>query len=118
MFGRGRSCKLDTRCVLYYNKRLDDREFENILDVDAVSHDPPDENPPTSYIFDRSRNCIPIIQQRALVFPRDSEEFAVAHSRLGKRMSGAVTSIVGGQIQAIDFVLFLQVILIHEQRRR
>ena len=45
-----------------FNRRLDDTEFENILDVDAVSHDPPDENPPTSYIFDRSRNCIPIIQ--------------------------------------------------------
>ena len=41
-----------------FNKRLDDTEFENILVVGVVSGNPPDENPPTSCIFDRSRNWI------------------------------------------------------------
>ena len=100
-----------------FNRRLDDTEFENILVVGIVSGDPPNETPSTSCIFDWSRNCVHVIQQPVLVFPRDSEEFAVAHSRLGKGMSEAVTSVVGDQMQAIDFVLFIQVVLILEQRK-
>ena len=45
-----------------FNKRLDDTEFENIPVVGFASRDPPDENPPTSCIFDWSRNCVPVIQ--------------------------------------------------------
>ena len=99
---------------------MDDTEFENILVVGVVSRDTPDENPPTSCIVDRSRNCISIIQQPVLVFPRDSEEFAVAHSPLEKRTCEAVTDlkqVVGGRILVVDLVLFPQVILILEQRK-
>ena len=80
-----------------FNKRLDDTEFENILVVGVASRDPPDENPPTSCIVDRSRDCIPIIQQPVLVFPQDSEEFAVAHFQLEK----AVTSVVGAKYKQL-----------------
>ena len=80
-----------------FNRRLDDMEFENILVVGVVSRDPPDRNPPTSCIFDRSRNCVPAIQQPILVFPRDSEEFAVAHFQLEK----AVTSVVGAKYKQL-----------------